>query len=195
MANPLTTQRLQRGFAWLSVLLLVAGVVAFVGSRTGSEDAGADALPPADAPPAVPADPLPPETQPTAADVPRAARVVAGQFILAAAGREDLPKAWKLSHPDLKAQCACTYKEWLTGNIPVQYYPVDDLDVASFAVQEARPNYIVLHVALLPEEKSKVKPQSFFIGLRPVGEGAKKKWLVDYWAPYASVEVPALPEG
>jgi hypothetical protein len=189
------TQRLQRGFAWLSVLLLVAGVVVFVGSRTGDEDAGADASPPANAPPAVPADPLPPETQPTAKDVPRAARVTAGEFILAAAGREDLPKAWKLSHPDLKAQCGCTYKGWLTGNIPVQYYPVDNLDVASFAVQEATPNYVVLHVALLPEERAKVKPQSFFIGLRPVGKGAKKKWLVDYWAPYASIEVPALPEG
>ena len=191
------TQRLQRGFLLLSVLLLVAGVVVFFGTRTaGGEDEGAAARPPADAPPAVPADPYRAETtQPKVEDVPRAARVVAGEFILAAAGREDLPKAWKLSHPDLKAQCGCTYKGWLTGNIPVQYYPVDNLDIASFAVHEARPDYIVLHVALLPEEKSNVKPQTFFIGLRPVGEGANKKWLVDYWAPYAAVQVPALPEG
>ena len=195
MAKSLTTQRLQRGFAWFAVLLFVAGVVVFFGSRTGGSDEGADARPPADAPPAVPADPLPPETQPSGDKVPRGARIVAGQFILAAAGREDLAKAWKLSHPDLKAQCACTYKQWLTGNIPVQYYPVDNLDIASFAVQELTADYVALHVALLPDEKSKVKPQSFIIGLRPVGNGSKRKWLVDYWAPYASVQVPALPEG
>ncbi len=188
----MTSRWLQRAIVWLSVLLLVAGIVVYVGTRAGDDqDLGADARPPENAPAAVPADPFAPETQPSAEDVPRAARVAAGEFILAAAGREDLEKAWQLTHPDLKAQCACSKKEWMTGNIPVQYYPVGNLDVASFAVQEATPNYVVLHVALLPEEKSKVKPQSFYIGVRPVGQGAKKKWLVDYWAPYASIPVPA----
>ena len=175
----------------MSVLLLVAGIVAFVGLRDNDSDAGAEARPAANAPPGTPADPFAPTTPPDAKDVPRAARVAAGEFILAAAGREDLPKAWRLSHPTLKEQCACTYKQWLTGNIPVQYYPVGNLDVASFAVQELTPNYVVLHVALLPEEGSEVKPQSFFIGLRPSGKAEKKKWLVDYWAPYASIPVPA----
>jgi hypothetical protein len=186
----LKSQNFQRVFLWLSVLILVAGLVAFFGLRDDGSGGGAGAQPAANAPPATPADPFATETA-SVEDVPRAARVAAGEFILAAAGREDLPKAWRLSHPDLKAQCACSYKEWLTGNIPVQYYPVGDLDLATFAVQEARPNYVVLHVALLPEEKSDVKPQSFFIGVRPHGKGEKKKWLVDYFAPYASIPVPA----
>jgi hypothetical protein len=178
------------------VLVLVAGAVVFLGSRAdGGDDFGASARPPADAPPAVLPETSAQETKPSAKAVPRAARVAAGQFILAAVGREDLKKAWQLAHPDLKAQCGCTYKQWLTGNINVDYYPVDNLEFASFAVNEVRPDYVVLHVALLPEERSEVKPQSYFIGLRPVGTGAKKRWLVDYWAPYASIEVPALPEG
>ena len=196
MAAYLNSQRVQRAVMWLSVLLLVAGVVVFFSSRNGGADLGVASRPAPNAPPATPADPFPAETKPTGKDVPRAARVVAAQFILAAAGREDLPKAWRLSHPDLKAQCGCTYKEWLTGNINVQYYPVTNLDIASFAVQELRKDYIVLHVALLPEKGSKVKPQSFMIGLRPVGKAnAKKKWLVDYWAPFASTPVPAGGEG
>ena len=196
MASYLSSQRVQRAILWLSVLVLVAGVVVFFGSRAGgAEDLGANSRPPQNAPPAAPADPFPAETQPSAEEVPREARVVAGQFILAAAGREDLPKAWRLSHPDLKAECGCSYKEWLTGNINVQYYPVDNLDIASFAVQELRKDYIVLHVALLPGKGSEVKPQSFMIGLRPVGKAKKKKWLVDYWAPYATTPVPAGGEG
>ena len=200
MASYLNSQRVQRAMLWLSVLLLVAGVVVFIGTRTGDKDLGATSLPPETAPQATPADPFAAETTKTTAtatakDVPRAARVVAGQFILAAAGREDLPKAWRLAHPTLRQQCGCTYKEWLTGNINVEYYPVDNLEIASFAVQEVKQNEIFLNVALLPGKGSKVKPQTFMIGLRGVGTGKKRKWRVDYWAPFAATPVPAGGDG
>lgn len=182
------SDRFQRGFMWIAALVLVAGAVAFLTTRLGGDDDGASAQPTADPGPAV-IDTGPASIRSTR--VPRAARVAAGEFILAAAGREDLKKAWSLSHPKLKQDCACSYKEWLTGNIPVQYYPVDNLDVAAFAIEEASPNHAILLVALVPKKGSKIKPQTFYIGLQTVRQGGKKRWLVDYFTAYAATPVPA----
>ena len=189
----LKSERFLRAFTWVSALVLVAGIVALATVKLGGGDPGADARPPAGAPPAENANEPVQQKQPTGKDVPRAARVAAGQFIIAAAGREDLKKAWSLSHPDLKAECACTYKEWLTGNIPIPYYPVDTLDLATFGVSEVSATTVVLQVALLPKEGSDVKPQTFFIGLKAKADrkSGKKQWLVDYFAPYTSIPVPA----
>ena len=84
--------------------------------------------------------------------MPKEAREVAGEFILAAAGREDLEQAWQIAHPDLKRDCGCTKKEWLTGNINVQYFPTAGLQGADFTVNEVRPGRVVLEVLLDAEE-------------------------------------------
>lgn len=192
MPDFLASERFQRGFMWLAALVLVAGAVAFLTMRLGGRDNEASAEPPPNAPPAVT------DTTMGAARstrVARAARVAAGQFILAAAGREDLKKAWRLTHPDLRSQCDCSYKQWLTGNIPVQYYPVGGLDLATFSVEEASPNHAVLLVALIPKKGEDVKPQTFFIGVRKHGKGAQQRWLVDYWAPYSVTSVPDAGSG
>jgi hypothetical protein len=185
----LNNERFQRGLVSITAVLLVAGVVAFLSVRAGDDDKEARA--PTNAAPAVV------DTQPNAkpGKLERAARVAAGEFILAAVGGEDLKKAWRLSHPELREQCACTYKEWLTGFIPVQPYPVANLDVAAFDVEEASPRHAVLLVALVPKDGSGVKPQTFYIGLKAKDQGNKKRWLVNYWAPRSAVQVPALPEG
>src|SRR5829696_1508071 len=185
MKSFFSNERFQRALVTISAVLLVAGVVAFLSLRAGGDDS---------------------ESSPTTNDVPaavettqdvnsgkleRGARIAAGEFILAAAGRENLKKAWELSDPELRDQCGCTYKQWLKGNIPVQYYPVGNLDVAAFDIEEASPNHAVLLVALVPKEGENVKPQTFYIGLKSRKEGDKKRWLVNYWAPRASVAVPA----
>jgi hypothetical protein len=128
-------------------------------------------------------------------DLPKGVQTVAGQFILAAAGREDLAKAWRLTHPELRAQCGCTYKQWLKGDIPVQYYPSQSIDRASFEIDEITPREIYMRVLLLPKEGASVKPQVFDIGLKAQGNGAKKTWLVNYWNAKVSIPVPATPEG
>lgn len=185
IANPWV----MRAFTAGATLLLVVGAVRYVQSRpdpspaTNTTTYGRDYE-------------LPVTTKKyTAADLPKDVRKVAGEFILAAAGREDLAKAWTLTHPELRQQCQCTYKHWLTGDIPVQYYPPNDIDTASFDVDEITPNEIFLRVLLLPKEGSTVKPQVFDIGLKTSGKGAKKAWLVNYWAPRTSIPVPAAVDG
>jgi hypothetical protein len=174
---------------WVSSLVLIAGVIAFVTVRLGSGGATTPAT--TAAVDGTAADPGLTTTTPTnVSEIPRAARIAAGQFILAAAGREDLPKAWKLSHPDLRKQCACSYRQWLTGNIPVQPYPTAGLQGVRFFVDELKPRHVVLQVLLTPKAGSEVRDQAFYIGVKAVGSGDKPRWLVDYWAPITGIPVP-----
>jgi hypothetical protein len=113
-----------------------------------------------------------------------AARKTAGRFILTAVTRRNLDEAWKITHPELRA--GFTLQEWRTGNIPVQPYPADAIDIATFRIDESHPDQAVLEVALLPKEGAEIKPQTFYIGLKKV----KGRWLVYYWAPRAAIAVP-----
>ena len=183
-----------RAFTVFASLVLIVGIVAFAtvkltgDGESAAQPAASEELPPAE-------DFNPETTEAAPAPVPAAARRAAGEFILAAAGREDLAKAWNLSHPELKKQCGCTYKQWLTGNIPVQYYPTGNLEGATFGVDESTARRVVLEVLLSPKEGETIEPQPFFIGLKAVGKGAKLKWLVDYWAPIVGIPVPQTPGG
>lgn len=190
MLDRFRTPGFSRLLLWGSALVLVAGVVAFATVRIGSVEE--ERTPQAVATEELPEDydPGATITQAQEGDVPKAARVVAGEFILAAAGREDLAKAWTLAHPELKSQCGCSRTEWLTGNIPVQFYPTEGLQGAGFTVNELTEDRVVLEVLLTPKEGSDLDPQAFYIGLKAVGEGAGRKWLVDYWAPIAAIPVP-----
>jgi hypothetical protein len=90
------SERFQRALPWITGILVVAGVVAVLTVRAGGDDKGEEARPAAQAPPAVvDTQPTQPTGRPT--KVARAARVAAGEFILAAAGRENLKKAWELT--------------------------------------------------------------------------------------------------
>jgi hypothetical protein len=126
--------------------------------------------------------------------LPAAARRAAGEFILTTVTRENLAKGWTLVHPELKADCGCTREEWLRGNIPIQPYPGDALEDASFSIEESYENEAVLQVALLPKEGSKMEGEIFWLGLKAVGSGAARKWLVYYWAPRVTIPVPVANE-
>jgi hypothetical protein len=181
-----------RAFTVFATLVLIVGVVAFATVKLGGDGESAPQAA-TDEPPIEDFNPATTEAVP--APVPAEARQAAGEFILAAAGREDLKKAWELSHPELRKQCGCTYKQWLTGNIPVQYYPTGNLEGATFGVDESTKRRVVLEVLLSPKPGEEIEPQPFFIGLKAVGQGAKLKWLVDYWAPIVGIPVPQTPGG
>ena len=169
----------------LAAVLLVVGFAAYVSSRPN--------------PPGTNTKPYPrdyelPVTTPSysVADLPKGVQEAAGEFILAAAGREDLAKAWRLTHPELRNQCGCSYKEWLTGNIPVQYYPTSAISTATLAIDQVTPREVSMRILVLPKKTAKVKPQVFDISLKALGVGANKRWLVSYWNAKVSIPVPAL---
>jgi hypothetical protein len=113
------------------------------------------------------------------------ARRVAGRFILTAVARENLGEAYALAHPELLQ--GLTRDEWMTGDIPVVYYPAAAIDAATFKVDESYADEVILQVALLPKETAGVKPQIFYIGLKKTG----KRWRVHYWVPRGAPAIPS----
>lgn len=159
---------------WISGLVLVAGVVAFLVAHYGTTDKQGSQVrskEPASKPLA--------SGQPISQKIPTGARLVAAEFIRTAVARKNLPKAWKLTHPQLRT--GTSYKEWLTGNIPVIPYPVGSVDSTLFKVTEQYKNEILLDVALIPKQGVKADPALFKMGLLHVGEPGDQHWLVNYW--------------
>jgi hypothetical protein len=192
-SDRINSPRFVRRVSWAAALVLVAGIVAFTVAYVGNTGESTET-------------PLSNQPAPNANQTKRAtvpldgqARVVAGQFILTAVQRDvpvaqlrkNLAKAWKIIHPDsVLRDCGghrCTYKEWLTGEIPVQPYPAGALDKASFAIEESYSNQVVLQVALLPKDGVDVEGQIFWISLLK----ENGRWLVDEWSPRVIIPVPA----
>ena len=169
--------RTQRQASLLAGLILVAGVVAFTVAYFG--DTGKSQETPLSNEPA--------QVFTARKQVPldQDARRVAGRFILTAVARENLAESYELAHPELRQ--GLSKQEWLTGNIPVVYYPAKAIETATFKVDESYPDEAILEVALLPKESAKVKPQIFFIGLKKAG----RRWQVSYWVPRAAPAVPS----
>jgi hypothetical protein len=115
-----------------------------------------------------------------------AARKVAAEFINSAVARKDLAASYGLVAPELRQ--GFTLKQWKTGNIPVVYYPTEDVDLAGFKVDRSNPNDVVLQVLLVPKDTSGVDPAVFYIGLKRAGKA--KPWLVYYWVPRYRPAVP-----
>ena len=168
--------RTHRQVSLLAGLVLTAGVVAFTVAYFG--DTGTSQETPLSN---KPAQVFTPRKQ---VPLDKEARRVAGRFILTAVARENLGESYDLVHPELRQ--GMTKREWLTGNIPVVYYPAKAIEAATFKVDESYPDEAILEVALLPKDSTKVKPQIFFIGLKKTGS----RWRVNYWVPRAAPAVP-----
>jgi hypothetical protein len=188
MTNKLSSPGFVRALSWVSALVLIAGVAAFFTVYVGTGDNSMESAVVNNGE-TVP-DELPVTTAPNVEDVPAAARTVAADFIVGAVARQDLAGAWKIVHPQLKKDCACTYEEWLTGNIPVLFFPSQGADTIRFGANEISPRRIVLEVLLVPKNGSELTPTSFYVGLKAVGSGKGETWLVDYFAPMGSPPVP-----
>lgn len=160
-----------------SLLLLVAGVVAalvtWIGDTGTSQEAPVSERP---------AQVFTPRKQvPLDAE----ARRVAGRFILTAVARENLGESYALAHPELRQ--GMTRAEWLTGDIPVVYYPAAAIDTATFKVDESYADEVILQVALLPRASSAERPQVFYIGLKKTAG----RWQVHYWVPRGAPGLPS----
>lgn len=178
-AEPPRRDRLGRLLFPLGLAVLAIGIVAFlVVAFRGYDKAPPPPLPNLN-PKAVPA------------RIEPAARKVAGEFILTAVARENVGKSWTLTHPKLRA--GYTKAEWTKGEIPIAPYPVESLDEARFNLAEKYPNELLLEVALIPKEGAKIEAAVFALGLKAVGTGKARHWLVDYWMPRWNPPVPTAP--
>jgi hypothetical protein len=116
------------------------------------------------------------------------ARRVAVRFIQTAVARKNLEEAWMLVGPNLRG--GLTRKRWITGANPVVPYPIDELEVAPYKVDESYSTRALLEVALLPRKGAGVRAQVFFLELKKLGTGDDTRWVVDNWVPRGSAVIP-----
>jgi len=181
-------RRVTKMLPYAAALVFVAGgiafLIAFFGNTAHTKKVATPPGPVVDA-----------SKTPKTVPLPKDARAVAGRYITSAMTRQNLPLSWKLTHPSLKA--GYTYKQWLSGNIPVQYFPAKALAGASYRVEWSHPNDVMMDVFIFAKPKMASLSQAFYIELKPVGTGANRHWLVSYVAPHGGgQDVPALsPDG
>jgi hypothetical protein len=178
------SRRLARLAPWIGATMLAVGIGAVLITFYGNT---ADTS----APPAAPAErPRAAEESPgKRVKLSRETTTVAARFIKTAVARQNLAEGWRLAHPELRL--GNTRREWLRGTSTVQPYPVDTAKPPPFKIDESFERRAMLRVVLSPRPGAgDFKPQIFFIGLKAVGRGEQKRWLVNYWAPYAAQSVP-----
>src|SRR5690349_2177963 len=122
-ATTLQSPRFQRRLFAVALIVLAAGVIAFVSVKVGNRG---DAKPVDRSPNAPKSTKLNPQ-----------ATRVAQEFILTAVARKNLRRAYDLAGPHIKQ--GQTLKEWMTGNIAVIPYPVAQLDIAPMKVDYSYP--------------------------------------------------------
>jgi hypothetical protein len=174
LAPLMRSRRFSRAALWIALLMLVAGGITFLAVYVGNTGKSFET-------------PAPTNQQTLAANpktVPlaRAARFVAGRFILTAVRRRHLEQAWKLVSPNLKG--GMTLAEWKTGNIPVVPF-LAPIDRAPMKVDYSWPREAQLEVALLPVPTAHVKGQIFVLIVKRFGTARRAHWLVDSWVPLA----------
>lgn len=178
-----------RWLPWLAAMVLTAGIVAVIVVAAGGKDSTSEKPLPApeaaetvlDEPPPPPLTKLDPKAQ-----------QVAGRFILTAVARENLRAGWELAGAEIRQ--GMTLKQWLTGNIPVPYYPADAIDKAPLRIAELKKNAALLEVAILPKKGAGIKGQLYHIGLKAVGNGKKRHWIVTYFQPSTTPPFPVTPD-
>lgn len=179
-----------RALRWAGFGVLAAGVAIFIGTYfRGGETTPDQPVPPAN---------FRPQQGPVGLklkDVPLEAQTVARKFIMTAVARKNLGESWTYVHPDLRA--GFTLNQWKGGDIPVTPYPLKSLSGTRWSVQEIlprrNPDQVLMEVVLFPKPGSTTRPGTFQVGVKAVGNGADRRWLVDYWMPRWTPPIPHTP--
>src|SRR4051812_35303631 len=139
-ASKLNSPKTQRWLLWISAAVLAAGVAAVLITffrNTGSSQPQVFSNEPVQTV----------EAKPKQVKADPAVKVVAGKFILTAVQRQNLDQAWALVGPGIRQDL--TYKEWLTGDIPVVPF-LQKIKIAPMKVDISEKDYVLLEVVLLP---------------------------------------------
>jgi hypothetical protein len=174
----LSSPRRRRRLGWASVLLAVAGGIAFVAvnyANTGT------ALPEHFTNQPVQRVAPPPRAAKLSGEDQNAARAVAEHFIDTAVLRQRIDESWEISAPSLHQ--GMTREQWRSGNIPVTPYPANAVGEIKYRVDWSGEDRVYLKIAIVPKPKSTANGQAFDMGLERLGPAQNHRWLVDYWVP------------
>jgi hypothetical protein len=183
--NALSSRRVSRWLFVLAAVVLAAGIIAIIATRVGGGNSSA---------PAENANP----TGPTISGLedaqknirfPAAAWKVAQKFIYTAVSRRDLAQSYALADENVRG--GFTLKQWKTGNIPVTYFPTGEIIRYNWKnTNFAHPREAAVNLLLVPPKGSTMRPGPYIIFVKKVGNGAKARWLVDY---FGAVQGPPVP--
>lgn len=178
----LASPRRRRRLAWSSVLFLaLAGVVAIAVFFWNT--ANWKTTPVEDTPIRTEAEPVAEPIRMTPA-VRREVRQTLDRFVDAAVLRKRVTEAWTLSTPALRG--AVSRGDWDRGELPIQPYPWKGIRRLDLRFLYSDTRSVAVDVMLLPREAT--NPILVYTAdVTPVGKGKKRRWLVDYWAPQASI--------
>ena len=165
---------------WRNVLrfvgpaVLAIGVIVFIVARFTGQGESEKALPAA------------PNDTPAAANPDQKAltpdmRSVANKFILTVVAGKNYGAAWDVTDPTYPGKSEYTKASWSKADaltvVPTGY-PFRPQDV-KLSVKNVYPGGIDLEATIIPT--STARPQTFQMSLKDHGQGAKPRWLVDYW--------------
>jgi hypothetical protein len=176
--------RRQRRFLWVSGVVLLAGIAAFLATIVfkGTGNAFPDKFSNQPAQLNHPDKPAP---------VSKDQIALARRFIETAVARKDLNSAYSFVHPDLRG--GLSRKEWNRGAIPVLYYQADNAKTVGFKVDYSYRTQALFEVNLHAKPGTEKRPSLlFFIGLKREGGKPTGRWLVNYFEPNWR---PPVPEG
>jgi len=185
----LSSARFNRFMLWLGVVVLAVGAAVLVMKLAGGSDQRTSNPSPGFHPK------LPTKSTPlknangvtikTFYQLDPGMRTAIRKFIGTAVMRRNLDEGWAVTAPTLRN--AVTHKQWMTGNLPVVPYPVDNLNTIQYYLDYASTKAILVEVGVSAKASLGIRPASFQLELVPVGHG---RWAVDYWMPRWTPPVP-----
>jgi hypothetical protein len=180
----LGSRRANNWVLWLSGLVLLAGTIAILVVVFGNEHGSTPPVGKNEGPPQLVKVPKTVQLAPGAVTVAR-------QFILTAAQRKNMAKAWLISGPGIRQ--GMTRKQFLTGNIAVQ--PVfGKIDGVSYKIVYSYPRKAEIESAVyIHQRNGSSKGFVFFIAMSRLGSGTSAHWVVDSFVPDVPIPVPANP--
>jgi hypothetical protein len=189
----LSSARFNRLMLWLGILVLAAGALVLVLSFAGGSDEK-QANPSPGFKASLPEKIVPLKNAQGVAiktfwQLDPSMRATIRKFLGTAVMRRHLDEGWAVTAPSLRN--LVTHKTWMTGNLPVVPYPIDNLDKVQYYLDYASTKAVLVEVGLGAKKKKNLRPVTFQLELVPVGKGVKQRWLVDYWMPRWTPPVPS----
>ena len=195
--SALSSRRFNRWLLVLGALVLAAGIAAILFTTIGNNSGTNENAAPASSAHTNAAPKGPSIAAATKAQknirFPAPGWKVAKQFITTAAARKNLAQAYALA--DANVRGGLTLKQWMSGNIPVPYFPTTKIIRYNWKhTNFARPRDAAVNLILVPttqaETKSGLRAGPFMIEVVKVGRGAKAHWLVDYFGAVQGIPLP-----